>query len=108
MVLLQKTLQKTSLEEDFMQIITTYAMAAHIKAGIIHFPNGVSQKEYYYISSTRIKMTQLTERNDCGFLEIKCVNFFANLQACICHTIMTDDCNDVILIATEEHNISCS
>ncbi|XP_019851996.1 PREDICTED: uncharacterized protein LOC109581932 [Amphimedon queenslandica] len=95
--------------EDFLTILTTIAMASKIKSGLFILINNQKQNNevHYYLLLARIhaEYTPSEEENDYAFIEIKSVNFPANVQAGISNAIM-DNNDDAVLIATEYSNVS--
>ena len=95
--------------EDFMTVLTTIAMASKIESGqsILIDDQKQSNEVHYYLPLARIReeYNPPEEENDYAFIEIKSVNFPANVQACISYAIMENN-DDAVLIATEYSNVS--
>ncbi|XP_019855156.1 PREDICTED: uncharacterized protein LOC109584033 [Amphimedon queenslandica] len=95
--------------EDFMTVLTTIAMASKIKSGrsILIDDHQQLDEVHYYLPLARIRAeyNPPEEENDYAFIEMKSVNFPANVQACISNAIMTNN-KDAVLIATDYSNIS--
>ncbi|XP_019851986.1 PREDICTED: uncharacterized protein LOC109581924 [Amphimedon queenslandica] len=94
--------------EDFMTVLTTFAMASKIKSGqsILIDQKPLQPEVHYYLPLARIceVYKPSEEENDYAFIEIESVNFPANVQACISNSILKN--KDAVLIATEHNNIS--
>lgn len=99
-----------SEEKYFMQIVTTFAMAARIQnSRAVVFDDErplCPDEECYYLPLARVgeAYRPTAEENDYAFLEIRSVNFPANVLACVSHGVMKND--DAILLATEHNNTS--
>ena len=94
--------------ENFMKVLTTIAMASKINSGRSILIDDQQQPDevHYYLPLARTHEVYRPpeEENDYAFIEIKSVNFPANVQACISNAIMEN--KDAVLIATEHNNTS--
>jgi hypothetical protein len=93
-------------EEDFMLILATLAMIAKIASGksiIVDGRHGPDQV-CYYVPGARVGDKYISTENDFAFLEIRSVNFPANMQACIAHCITEN--SDVTLVMCQECNLT--
>lgn len=97
-------------EKDFMKVITTLAMASEIKSGQSILVNDKQLEPgllYYYIPLAKIAKAYepTSEEDDYAFIEIQSVNFPANVQACISHSILSNN-KDAALVVAEHCDIS--
>ncbi|XP_019851997.1 PREDICTED: uncharacterized protein LOC109581933 [Amphimedon queenslandica] len=94
--------------ENFMEVLTTIAMASKIKSGqsVLIDQKPLQPEVHYYLPLARIRevYTPPEKEDDYAFIEIESVNFPANVQACISNSIMKN--KDAVLIATEHNNVS--